>query len=213
MNIFKDPDVVPLQFLGSTETDLSTASASELLTHALANLSDEGGYAVRHGWKPVSDFGKPRQGEQHEAGTEHNFWALAFPCLFPYGEGGLEAERRVRVPFAEHVRYCLEHHSRCFRTHNSFPFVAFGILQRRQALTSARLQIGRKDFESHMAGINNLTSKDLEQAAMEDEQKKPISNPAVTRLLKHVRTTAGRIMGTDQSRSSIRSKVWSTTLM
>ncbi|KAF9507991.1 hypothetical protein BS47DRAFT_1373747 [Hydnum rufescens UP504] len=145
----------------------------------ISKSQSKGGYAVCHGRKPVSDFGSSHQEHEHNASQFHNFWALASPCLFPYGEGGLEAEQSIQVPFSEH-------------THNSFPF----------ALSSAWLQIGHQDFESDMAQIHTLTSGDLEKAAKEEEHKQPVSNPGV-----------GCIMGTDQSRTAIRSKVWSTTLM
>ena len=55
-NVEPDPDVVPLQYLGSAESELSAASTQDLLMHALANMSDEGGYAIRHGSHFVSTF-------------------------------------------------------------------------------------------------------------------------------------------------------------
>ncbi len=41
-----EPDVVPLQYLGSAESKLSAASTQDVLMHALTNLTKEGGYAV-----------------------------------------------------------------------------------------------------------------------------------------------------------------------
>lgn len=65
-----------------------------MMLWGLANLwkeGDEGGYAVRHSRQPVSDFGKPRQGE--ESGADRpNYFEKAFPCLYPYGVGGPEAD-------------------------------------------------------------------------------------------------------------------------
>ena len=49
---------------------------------------------------------------------------------FPYGFGGIEAEREVTVPFTEHIQWALQYHDRRFRKHETFPFVAFGIGQR-----------------------------------------------------------------------------------
>jgi hypothetical protein len=47
-----------------------------------------------------------------EAEENHNFFEKAFLCLFPYGEGGIEAARLVKVDFGEHVRWALRYHDR-----------------------------------------------------------------------------------------------------
>ncbi|KAG1858506.1 hypothetical protein F4604DRAFT_1882876 [Suillus subluteus] len=65
----------------------------------LSNLwkeGKEGGYAVHHDPQPVSDFPPDRQESGDGAGLEHNFFEKAFPCLFPYGEGGIEVTRAVK---------------------------------------------------------------------------------------------------------------------
>lgn len=93
--------MIPIHVLGVTDTDLSRVSASELMAHALANLfkaSEEGGYAVRHSMRPINDFG--------ENATENgalNPLAAAFPVLFPYGVGGIEAERQTKVSVRDHA--------------------------------------------------------------------------------------------------------------
>jgi hypothetical protein len=91
-----EPDVIPLQISGTVDDDLSKLSANEMMMWGLANLwqqGEEGGYAVRHGHFPVNDFGHPRRGEEDPAGSDWpNFFEKAFPCLFPYGVGGPEAD-------------------------------------------------------------------------------------------------------------------------
>ncbi|KIN95600.1 hypothetical protein M404DRAFT_100163, partial [Pisolithus tinctorius Marx 270] len=104
------PSVVPLQVSGTIDTDLSMLSAKELMTWGLVNLWDEGqegGYAVKHGGKPVSDFGWPRQSPHilQPADSEQNFFEKAYPCLFPYGEGGIEHTQPVPIDFAEHMQH------------------------------------------------------------------------------------------------------------
>ena len=47
---------------------------------------NESAYAVWHGWQPVRDFSTKQLTNQ---GVD-NLFEKAFPCLFPYGEGGLE---------------------------------------------------------------------------------------------------------------------------
>jgi hypothetical protein len=113
-----EPDVIPLQHLGTIDTDLSNVSAEELMSHSLTNLgstlSQEGGYAVRHGRTPVSDFGRPIQGTSasvHHALNSVNLSADTFFWLYPYGEGGIEADRPVLVPMAVHVRCSIQEYS------------------------------------------------------------------------------------------------------
>ena len=90
---------------GAIDTDMSKLTASELMAWGLANLwkeGKEGGYGVRHGHQPVNDFGRPQAGEQ--ADENHlNFFEWAFPCLFSYGEGGIEHDREVNIEFNDHV--------------------------------------------------------------------------------------------------------------
>lgn len=100
---------------------MTTATSNELMQWGLANLWKDGqedGYAVRHGAKPVRDFGRRFKGQAAEdetSGNEHNFFEKAFPCLFPYGEGGIEGFQPQTVDFAEHVRWALRYHDRRFR--------------------------------------------------------------------------------------------------
>ncbi|GLB44644.1 putative G-quadruplex DNA unwinding [Lyophyllum shimeji] len=209
------PDVVPLQVAGTIDTDLSKISANELMLWGLANLwkeGQEGGYAVRHGNRPARDFGKPRPGEVLDSETP-NFFEQAFPCLYPFGVGGIEGHRDVEVDFSEHVRWSLQYHDRRFRKHETFPFVAFGIQQRRQALHSARVQIRRKNFEKDLRVISTVTVEKLEQARREEEKQHAISDPAVRLLRKHIHAASAHVQGSDQARYQLRSQIWSTSIM
>lgn len=175
----------------------------------------EGAYAVRHGRQPVNTFGRPRAGESstEEQGPHRpNFFEKAFSCLFPYGRGGIEADQQVNVDFRDHVRWALEYHDCRFRVHETFPFVAFGILQRRQALSSARLQMRRKTFETEARILSSITVEKLEAARREEEQGSPISDPVVRLLRRHVHATASRVQGSDQTRYQLRSQIWATSI-
>ena len=96
-----DPDVIPLQVSGNVDNDLTKVSASELMAWGLSNLSKEGkegGYAVQHGHKPVSDFSKPRAGEDADP-NQPNYFECAYLCSYPYGVGSPEADRPTSVDF------------------------------------------------------------------------------------------------------------------
>lgn len=210
-----EPDVIPLQITGAIDVDLTKLSANELMAWGLANLwneGEEGSYAIRHGRRPVNDFGRPRPGEVVDT-NRPNYFEKAFPCLFPYGRGGIEADRPVEVDYSEHVRWALQYHDRRFRRHESFPFVAFGIQQRRQALYSARLQMRRPNFEKDGWVLATITQAKLQRACEEEEHNLPISDPAIKLLRKHVYTVAARVKGSNQSRIQLRSQIWSTCIM
>ncbi|KIJ07945.1 hypothetical protein PAXINDRAFT_18889 [Paxillus involutus ATCC 200175] len=184
------PDVIPLQTSGVLDTDLTNITANELMAWGMDNLTGngdtEGSYAVRHGTHPVTDFAPLREMDNERS---ENVFEKAFPCLFPYGLGGIESLRHKGVDFSDHVRWSLRYHDRRFRTHETFPFVAFGILQRRQALTDR-----------------------LKHAAQEEEDNMPHSDEAVRLLKKHLYATSSRVQGSDQSRYQLRSQIWSTAI-
>jgi hypothetical protein len=181
------------------------------MKHALMNLDEvsdkEGGYVVRHSHYPVSDFGRNQSGEDRK-----NPLAATYPKLFPYGVGGIKDTRGKSVGFDEHVRWALQYHDRRFRIHHSFPFVVFGMEQKRKALQSARIQMRRKDFERDGYLINSITVSDLKQAEKEEAEHRKISNPRVRLLRKHVFAVSRRIMGSDNYRGQYRGFIWGTCL-
>lgn len=197
-----------MQAVGIEDTELSTVSQEELMLSALAAVSNsEPAYDVRHSRHAVSDFGAPR-GTYAE--PERNPVTAAYPLLFPYGCGGTEGPGTCHLSYEEHVRWCLAYHDRRFRVHPTFIFTAFGVLQKRKALFSARHQMKRRDFEA--LSTLNLTADDLRQAQADEEANRPISNPRVQLLRKHIWATAGRVMGSDASRAKYRSDIWGTSL-
>jgi Helitron helicase-like domain at N-terminus len=212
--------VIPLQISGGVNTDLTNITSSELLESGLSNMcasSEEPGYFVRHSRKPVNDFGRPPKnnlGPGMINGVDRpNLFERAFPCLYPYGVGGIESsDQIVEVDFGSHVRWALQYCDRRFRKHETFPFLAFGILQRRQALGSARVQMQRKTFEKDAQILSTITTEKLEKAQAEEERGAKVSDPAVRLLRKHVHAGTGRVMGSDQARYQLRSQIWSTTI-
>jgi hypothetical protein len=208
---------VPLQVSGSFDTDLSNISSEDLMAMAMINTwnEKEGGYLVRHGSKPLRDFGRPSKAQTHPSSIQveaGNLFERAYPCLYPYGVGGIEGEQLSPLDFQEHIRWALEYHDARFRTHHIFPFHAFSIVQRRQALFSARIQIRRKDFERYARAVQTIDADKLRQATKEEEQGRPISDPAIRLLRKHVHTGTGRVQGSNQSRYQLRSQIWSTSI-
>ena len=196
------------------DCDLTNVTANELMKWGLENLwkdGREGGYAVRHGRRPVSDFPPREAGDGECPADQPNFFEKAFPCLYPYGRGGLESRRPVLLDFPEHIRWSLQYSDRRFRKHETFPFITFGISQRRQALNSARIQMKRHTFEREARTVATITAEKLDRAKAEEESGLPISDEAVRALKRHVYATAARVSGTDQARYHLRSQLWSTS--
>ncbi|KAG1772012.1 hypothetical protein EV702DRAFT_1181371 [Suillus placidus] len=162
------------------------------------NLGDnEGGYAVHH---------------RGEESNRINPLAATYLKLFPYGVGGIEAMQTKSVGFDEHIRWALQYHDHRCHTYHSFPFVAFGIIQKCKALQSARIQMRQKDFERDAFIINSLTVADLRQAEKEEAENKFISNPRVRLLRKHVFATSGRVIGSDNAQAQYHGQMWGTCL-
>ncbi|KIN98994.1 hypothetical protein M404DRAFT_156273, partial [Pisolithus tinctorius Marx 270] len=186
-------DVLPLHVLAVSDTDLTKTSSSELMAHALANLNDstqEGGYVVRHGTTPITDFGS----DAAKNGCP-NPLAATFPTLFPYGIGGIEDDRSTKLSLREHCQWALQYHDKHFATHHSFPFVVFALIQKRDVMRSARLQMQRKDFERDALAHQRIT------------------NARVRALHHHVTAANGRVEGSDNARARYRGMIWGTCLV
>ena len=125
----RSPDIIPLQVLGSIDCDLSKITANELMAWGLKNMwvcGQEGAYAVGHSQDPVSDWPQhPRNGDDQsdelDPSAQHNFFEKAFPCLFPYGLGGLEACCPVEVDFCNHIKWLLQYYDCCFKNTKCSP--------------------------------------------------------------------------------------------
>ena len=200
-------DVILLQISGGSDTDLQNLTANDLMKWGLANLWEEGregGYAVRHGQEPVRDFPSME--------SNMNFFERAFPILFSYGRGGPEAARPCSLSLQDHIRWTLQYHDRRFRKHEIFSFVVFGILQKRQALGSARLQMERRSFDRDAHILSRIRPQDLLKAQEQEMRQEPITDAGVKLLFSHIHATAARVMGSDVARYRNRSKMWSTTV-
>lgn len=103
------PDIIPLHISRSVDCDLSNLTANELMRWGLMNMwkdGHEGGYAICHSHKPVSDF--PAVGDDsHCPMDQHNFFEKAFPCLYPYGQGRIEGARPIPLGFPKHIHWSL----------------------------------------------------------------------------------------------------------
>lgn len=194
--------------------DLSSISSKEMVASILDNLvrkpDSEGGYAVKSTGQPATEF------DQSFDSTEHldafSILACVYPVLFPYGLGDFTASRRNDVSFVNHIRWAIQYHDRRFATHHSFPFVTFGILQKMEALGSARVVMGREDFKQDLQILSSITRKDIEEASKQEKARKHPSNPSIRKFLRHLTKLGSRVIGSDESRAKYRSQIFGTTV-
>ena len=98
---------------------------------------------------------------------------LFFMTLFFYSQykyikyiGGINDKRRkIKISYREHVKYLLRLNSDRFRTHRSFIFVVFNIIQRSEARHRINLLIKQQDYAQFTEEINKLTLHDFDEAA------------------------------------------------
>jgi hypothetical protein len=75
------------------------------------------------------------------------------------------------------------------------------------------LQIRKAAFTRNAEVIQSLRPEDFRKASQEEVDGVPFSNSGVKVLRQHLRAVRSKITGTDESRLSMRSKVWSTCVI
>ena len=209
---------MPLRSLGVVDVAANDVTDNDVLAHALLNVSDHDkaqGWAVRRSSDFVNEYPRRNSAGELTSGTFENPNHLlgSFPCLFPYGCGGLEVQRSVKVSYEAHVRWCLRYHDKRFRLDLHFIFQVFGVLQKREMCSSASLQISKRAFQRHEAAIRNLKPEDLAAAGVEEQAGKSYSHPVIRSLRSNLTSIRAKVMGTDESRIKIRSRIWGMCMM
>jgi hypothetical protein len=205
--------------LGVIDVTGASISEKDILAHALANVSNENrswGYAIKRGSAFVNEYGRKDEesGIFTDGGTSNpNHLYGAFPVLLPFALGGIETKRRRKVSYESHVRWALQYEDRRFRKDLHFIFQVFGVIQKRQVCRSAELQINKSAYRQNEAAIRRLKPQDLIQAATEEKRKATISNPATHALRGLVSGLRVKVVGTDESRTGMRSQIWGLTTM
>lgn len=190
---------------------------NEVLGHALMNVSlhdKDTGWAVQRSGDFVNEYACKNAAGENTIGTLENLNHLlgSFPCLFLYGQGRFEVQRPHPVSYEAHARWCLRYEDRCFRHDLHFIFQAFGVLQKREMCGAASLQISKRTFLWYESAIRNLKPEDLVAAGVEEQAKKPYSHPVIKSLRENLRSVRAKVMGTDESRIQIRSRIWGMCL-
>jgi len=166
---------------------------SELTSAALANIADPkygDDFAIRRGNKFINEYPRVDEitGKRTDGGIHNTNHLLGcFPTLFPYGRGGFEVERPIKVSYETHARWALQYADKRFRKDPQFRFQVFGVCQKREVCRSAVLQTKKEIFAKHRSLLNNVTPEELLKASKEEEKGEPISNSIVKLLLQQTK--------------------------
>lgn len=172
-------------------------------------------YKVKHGGQFINEYARrdPQTGLRYDGGPDNPAHLLGtFPYLFPYGKGGFEADQAISVSYNSHARWALQYDDGRFRKDMLFIFQVFGVIQKRQVCQAASLQVqGAPSYVNDR--LKTLRTEDLVQASIEEAQNKPFSNPAIRTLRSQMGGVRSKVIGSDESRHSVRSDIWGTNLV
>ncbi|CAF1514218.1 unnamed protein product, partial [Adineta steineri] len=177
-------NVIPIN--NSAVLDVNGSSiSSEKINNCLLNKIKNGGtndemnvenvYLIPHSSKPVNEYFNPK------------LLAGLYPTLFCYGLGAAEDQTRpLTINLREHI--------------------LFNLLQRRDACFHAQLIATKPYFRSSAQEIHSLNTNDIEAALknISTGTHNTGSNKALGKLLNHIKTIGGRLMGSAYSRTSLR---------
>ncbi|CAF3989282.1 unnamed protein product, partial [Adineta steineri] len=202
-------DTIPIQNSSVLDVNGSLVSSDEIANYVLQKMknnkthqqmNNDRVHLIPHSSKPVNEYYNPK------------LLVGLYPTLFCYGRGAPDDQSRpVKTNLRGHIRYLLSYNDRRFETNHSFIFVVFNILQRRNACFHAQLITTKPYFRESAQDIQTLNSKDIE-TALENISKKTYnseSNSALNKLLNHIKTIGGRVMGSAYSRMALRTRIHS----
>ncbi|EKM74059.1 hypothetical protein AGABI1DRAFT_48663, partial [Agaricus bisporus var. burnettii JB137-S8] len=121
---------------GLTGHEYSELSLQALKAKALYHLHEGGSVlGVGHGEQPESIFANPQ------------LYPQMFPCLFPFGYGGLGNSRmEIQISDATHKRWLMNYYDKRFQTDLYFPMIAFNHEQIKRATTNSFLYSKQNKF-------------------------------------------------------------------
>ena len=175
-------------FLSSVlDVNGSTVSSHEITNYTLCKIKNDGTtkqldrenvYLIPYSSKPINEYFNPK------------LLLCLYPTLFCYGRGSLEDQSHpVQIKLREHIRYLLSYNDLRFETNHSFIFLAFNLLQRRNACFHAQLIATKPYLQASAPEIQSLNSNGIEMALNNISKRthSPASNSTLNKLLNHIR--------------------------
>ena len=103
--------------------------------------------------------------------------------------------QRTPASFWEHAQWYMNYHDRRFRTHKTFPLIAFTIQQKREALLSAKMRVQHKD--AHI--LQHVMLDMLKKAAEEEAIGQYPTDSHLWQLQKYVHCSLSHVMGCNEA--------------
>ncbi|CAF3832170.1 unnamed protein product [Rotaria sp. Silwood1] len=192
-------DTIPISNSSVLDVNGSTVTSDEIKNDKTTEqMNIESIYVIPHSSKPVNEYFNPK------------LLLGLYPTLFCYGYGSPEDKSRpVEIKLRDHIRYLLSYNDRRFETNYSFIFVVFNLLQRRDACFHAQLIATKPYFQASAQEIQLLNSNDIEMALNKSAKNtfSSASNASLCKLLNHIKTIGGRVMGSAYSRTALRTRI------
>ena len=188
----KEPICIMIKVERSVESDDGTKSCSTSQKDVI--------YAIPRDGKPLNEYANP------------SHLACLYPNLFPFGCGLVEDPGRlINVGFKAHLQFLLSLEDKRFEKNHSFLYIVFNILQKRNACYGARLLVSRPYFSNIAQNIDKIKLEDIDDVlrCIEDKTYKPTNHKNIDVLLKQIRTIGGEVIGSHQSRASLRVEIHS----
>lgn len=190
---------VAMMDVDSTEVHVqdSQRGAKENLRQSLQDVWDEP-IRMTHTDKPTSFW------------DNAEYWTMGFPTLFPNGLGGFE-NMKGRVKMHLWVRHLLKLRDNRLRTHYSFMFVCYNILNTLSVFKAARFKVMSAVDAQSMSKIKKKDIQEMVDAMDLSEVEQKVSSQ-VESLLKHVSAVGRNVPGSDYWKKKKRIELRSMTL-
>jgi len=196
----------PFVVNGVTGEELEINSPKALVARAARHLKEENGkvLAIGHAEKPQSTYHNPQ------------LYPMMFPCLFPYGLGGIGSVDRDVLVMGDmmHKRKLLMYHDKRFQRDSYFPLVAFNHEQIKKGTTGGYLLTERNNFQDiadRLMNIDTAVLEDLSKRLSRGDRIKPESpeEKACYELISDLDHVAGHVQGSITSKKYMRNEIWS----
>lgn len=150
-----------------------------------------------------------------EAQKEYNnpdLFPGMFPALFPFGIGGFEGKRPVKVAFQTHAEYLLDLKDRAFAMHPVFAFVVVNILQRRVVHNETRYRITASRFKKLAPEILQVDGNQIARVAQAVAEGTPLSripekDKIVLKFMHEAEAVAARVPGSHMAKVDLRRRI------
>jgi len=196
----------PFVVNGVTGDQLESLTLEAMIARAAKHLREDNGgvLAIGHDSTPQSIYHNPQ------------LYPMMFPCLFPYGLGGIGGVNSDAVELSDmtHKRKLLMYHDKRFQMDAYFPLVAFNHEQIKKGTTGGYLLAEKHNFDdiaNRLMNIDTGVLDDLSKRLTRGDRVKPDTpeEKACYALMADLDHVAGHVQGSVTSKKYMRNEIWS----